>query len=317
MTCPHCSATIPEDDIFCEECGKRLQAACSCGGSELDDDGFCTRCGRRARPPDSDREEQALSQDCAAVSDRGLAHPHNEDRFGLLQAGSNYALVVCDGVSSSREPRQASSAVAAYMMEALEPALTNTGGDAPEDAMRACIAEAERRLTSSHSAAEKESPSTTVIAALVDGRSATIGWVGDSRAYWISNGEARQLTTDHSWINAVVMDGQMTPEEAGKSPRSHGITRWLGADAGDNAIPDIARVPLAGEGWLLLCTDGLWNYAPETARIAELVDDAGSDSTPAIDVARRLIQYARDCGGHDNITAAVLRIREYGHGIQS
>ncbi len=308
MTCPHCAATIPEDDIFCEECGKRLIAACSCGSDEIDDDGFCARCGRRARALDPGRQEQTLSEDCAAATDRGLVHARNDDRFGLLQAGSGYALVVCDGVSCSRQPEQASSAVAAYMIEALGRMLANGAVEGPENAIRTCVAEAAQRLADSNGQ-EEESPSTTLVAALVEDRAATIGWVGDSRAYWISNGEARQLTADHSWINAVVEDGQMTPEEAGRSPRSHGITRWLGADAAGNATPDIAGVRLEGSGWLLLCTDGLWNYAPDGARLAALVDDAGSDSTAAIDVARRLIQYAYDCGGHDNVTAAVLRIR--------
>jgi serine/threonine protein phosphatase PrpC len=156
-------------------------------------------------------------------------------------------------------------------------------------------------------------PSTTVVAALVAEGVATIGWAGDSRAYWINESGARPLTEDHSWQNAVVATGEITPEQAGAAPQAHAITRWIGADAGESATPGVVQHPVAAKGMLLLCTDGLWNYAPTPEAIAHLVE---SGSRPAIDpntpgedalaLARRLIEFANSLGGHDNITVALL-----------
>src|ERR1035438_1177616 len=107
MHCPACSTEVP-DNRFCEECGAALAmptaaaVGCVCGASpgDRDEDGFCLRCGRRLRLPQAaDHVEEVLSPDFAAVSDRGLVHERNEDRFGMMAGAGGFALVVCDGVS--------------------------------------------------------------------------------------------------------------------------------------------------------------------------------------------------------------------------
>jgi serine/threonine protein phosphatase PrpC len=318
MQCPCCAAALPDDDMFCETCGAPLSpgaapaapSVCACGApaSEIDEDGFCSRCGHRARRPATDRIETALSPVCAAVSDRGLKHARNEDRFGIHQAGSGYAFVVCDGVSSSRESELASSAVAALVSESLAGALQNGGISDAEATVRQAIGAGEAGLAA-HPArdAQDNPPSTTVVAALVADGHATVGWVGDSRAYWIGPSGAQQLTSDHSWMNAVVSAGEMTAEEAEKAPQAHAITRWLGADAGENAAADTARFPVTAPGVLLLCTDGLWNYAAAPEAMAHIVHEANGHGGDALAVARNLIAFAIAQGGQDNITAIVLR----------
>lgn len=315
MQCPHCEAALPDDDLFCESCGARLSstvepAVCGCGApaSEIDEDGFCSRCGHRARRPASDRIESALSPVYAAVSDRGVKHARNEDRFGIEEGGGGYACVVCDGVSSSRESELASSAVAEKVAQLLARALKNGAISDGEAIMRRAIAAGEAALAASPARDEGENPpSTTVVAAFVANGLATFGWVGDSRAYWIGPDGARQLTSDHSWVNSVVASGEMTAEEAKKSPQAHAITRWLGADAGENSAPDTAQFPIPGAGILLLCTDGLWNYAATPAEMARVLHEAAGDGQDALAVARKLIEFAIAQGGQDNITAIVLR----------
>ena len=249
--------------------------------------------------------ELALSPVFAGVSDRGLKHQRNEDRFGMRQAGEGYVLVVCDGVSSSTQSELASSAVAEHVSQALEGALRRQSASSPERTVRVAIQDAQAALAATTAAGQPDPPSTTVVAALVNGMDVTIGWAGDSRAYWFgAGGEAQPLTADHSWMNEVVAAGVATLEEASHSPNAHGITRWLGADAGDNAQAEAVHFRIPGPGHLLLCTDGLWNYAQEPAELGRLLE--GSDAL--IDVTRRLIDFANDRGGHDNITAILLRI---------
>ncbi len=317
MECPFCTASLPDDDAFCEECGKPVGPAvaqpsaepcpnCGAPPEEISEDGYCDRCGHLARRPASDHVELVLSPDFAGVSDRGLRHQRNEDRFAMRQAADGYVLVVCDGVSSSTESEVASSVVAEHVTEALEKALRRHSASSPERTVRVAIQEAELALAAL-TAGIQEPPSTTIVAALVNGADVTVGWAGDSRAYWIDEGgETLQLTTDHSWVNEVVASGVVTLQEASQSPNAHGITRWLGADAGDNAQAEVMHFKIPGPGVLLLCSDGLWNYAQEPAEVGRLLQ--GTD--PVLDVARRLIDFANAQGGHDNITAVLLRIHK-------
>jgi PPM family protein phosphatase len=312
MECPFCTTSIPDDDHYCEACGKPLHETaatadgCTCGApaEQIDEEGYCGRCGKLARRPAADHVEVIVSSDFAGVSDRGIKHQRNEDRFAIRQVGTSFVIVVCDGVSSSTQSELASSAVAESVCGALEASLRRHSASSPERTVRTSIQAAQSHLAETTTGQQADSPSTTVVAALVNGLDATIGWAGDSRAYWFGDtGETHQLSLDHSWTNEVVLAGTMTREQAEHAPQAHGITRWLGADAGENAQPDIMHTTFSGSGYLLLCSDGLWNYAPESAQLRELMQ-----GDQAIDISRTLIDFANAQGGHDNITAVVLRI---------
>jgi serine/threonine protein phosphatase PrpC len=97
-------------------------------------------------------------------------------------------------------------------------------------------------------------------------------------------------------------------EVAETGPRAHAITRWMGAGAPD-PVPRLSTVTLAAPGWLLVCSDGLWNYCSEAADLATLVAQgvAAAGPEPAA-LAVWLIGWANEQGGRDNITAAVIRI---------
>jgi serine/threonine protein phosphatase PrpC len=99
----------------------------------------------------------------------------------------------------------------------------------------------------------------------------------------------------------------MSFEEAMEDSRAHAITRWLGGDSDENAKPDIVTFAIPGPGALLLSSDGLWNYAPGEGEMAELFGRMEGD---AIAICRGLVEFAKERGGQDNITAAVLRFGE-------
>src|SRR5205085_776576 len=105
-----------------------------------------------------------------------------------------------------------------------------------------------------------------------------VGWVGDSRAYWLPDtAEARQLSTDDSWAAEAIALG-VAREEAESGPNAHAITRWLGADAPD-PTPHILDATLDSAGWVLVCSDGLWNYCSEAAELAGLVKRTAAELT--------------------------------------
>ena len=157
--------------------------------------------------------------------------------------------------------------------------------------------------------ADVDPPETTIVAAVVFRGVATIGWVGDSRAYWFGAQDARLLSHDHSWINEVVDAGEMTEEEAEKRREAHAITCCLGAhdpdDTEELSAPTVITFAMPSAGRLLLCTDGLWNYAAHVDALAEVLRGfpAEADMTK---LCRGLVDHAISQGGHDNVTAVAL-----------
>jgi len=93
--------------------------------------------------------------------------------------------------------------------------------------------------------------------------------------------------------------------EAEADPTSHTITRWLGADSID-PTPETGSLELAGPGWLLVVSDGLWNHLSEAEELQTFVEATGSAEPMAI--AEALVDRANAGGGHDNITAVLARI---------
>ena len=129
--------------------------------------------------------------------------------------------------------------------------------------------------------------------------------VGDSRAYLLPDaGNGRLLTIDDSMAQVLIAGG--TPRaEAEASKQAHSITKWLGKDSPD-VTPRVGRAQVNGPGWLLVCSDGLWNYASEPAALAEQIAAAGSSDPHA--VATHLVAFANAAGGQDNITVALARV---------
>lgn len=285
--------------------------ACGLGG--VDEDGYCEHCGH-AQPRQRDHQEEE-SAGAAAVSDRGLRHHRNEDAFALtalvLPDGSPaVAAVVCDGVSTAHRPDDA-SAVAATEGSARLLAALRRGTD-PGEAMRSALMAAFDAVTAladedpPGAPGRYNAPACTCVSAVVAGPVFTVGWIGDSRAYWIPDDRGAspaRLTEDDSWAARMVAAGLMSEAEAYADQRAHAITGWLGADAVE-VDPHVAAFRPDGPGVVVVCTDGLWNYAESAADMAEAVPADARERPLA--AARALLGTALDGGGHDNVTVAVL-----------
>jgi PPM family protein phosphatase len=266
--------------------------------------------GRPADPPPhnsgTDRVETDLGV-LAGVSDRGRTHKRNEDAMALGRStdpGAAMAAVVCDGVSTSYTPERAARTAADAALDVLL-----TTADQHTERVRAAVAAAATAVGALERTAGRHAPSCTLVCALVDPDGITVGWVGDSRAYWLAPPTAAEpaqvLTTDHSWAKEMVAAGLQDEATAMSDPRAHAITRWLGAD-GDSE-PDVVTLRPAGPGALLLCTDGLWNYLADPAGLAAVALPALADGGP-IAAAEALTALALDAGGHDDITVVVIAV---------
>ena len=146
--------------------------------------------------------------------------------------------------------------------------------------------------------------STTLVAALVRERTAWVANIGDSRAYLVADGEARQLTLDHSWVEESIRAGQLSPDDPLAALNRHLITRAIGLEAGA-AIDVFGPIEVPAGGVLLLCTDGLHGVLDDHA-IADAV--AASEG----DYARDLVDVVLALGAPDNVGVAVFTASESG-----
>ena len=151
---------------------------------------------------------------------------------------------------------------------------------------------------------------TTLTAMVVDVASLTyvIGHVGDSRAYLFREGKLEQLTRDDTWVQERVDADQLTPQQARSHPFGHLLTQCLGLEAPPTA--HILEGPIRAGDAYLLCTDGLVGMVEDRELERILSEQFSSNGGRSEDPApvQALLDAANDAGGHDNITAAIVRI---------
>ncbi len=294
--------------------------SCDVGSFE---DGYCNNCGAK-RPDPRDHFTEAPAPWVAGVCDIGKRHTRNEDAMALHASQeplSFAALVVCDGVSNSTDSHLASLAAARAARDILDDPLPRGMGlrDAVIGSIETQLTNAVQRardavVQTTPDVNAPNPPSCTFVAALVDEGTAVVGNIGDSRAYWLPDAEAstpRQLSTDDSFAAEQVREG-MAREEAETGPQAHAITRWLGLDSPEDLQPHTDHVELTEDGWLLVCSDGLWNYCSDATELRGLVGSTVTSLGPAgldpLTLAEALTDFANAKGGADNITVALARV---------
>jgi protein phosphatase len=237
-------------------------------------------------------------------TDPGLVRGHNEDFVVVYEPptaddrqrhGSLY--IVADGVGGADAGEVASQYASErtmhhYLATTEEPNL----GARLLEAMQAANTDL-RRLAADRD--DSRRMATTMVAAVVrDGR-AYIGNVGDSRAYLRHDGALTQVTRDQSLVARLVEEGALTAEEATRYPYKNVILYSLGSER--RPPIDLFEVDLAEGDLLLLCSDGLIRHVDD-AEIDELLVREAPEAA-----AERLVALARERGGEDNITVAVVQ----------
>ena len=288
----------------------------SCGGP-VGADGYCQICGMKA-PSERDHYTEQPATWVAACCDRGVRHHRNEDATAIAadpQPGSRAVLVVCDGVSTSIDSDVASLAGARAARDLLadsRPAGLGTPAStaaAMAQAIEQAAAAANTAVIANTAPDSSNAAACTFSAAVLEKHSIYFGNLGDSRVYWIPDPGARdqpiQLSVDDSVASARMAMG-VSREEAENGPGAHAITKWLGRDSPD-FTPMTASLRLATPGWVLVCSDGLWNYASEANALQALIADFSRTDAGALPLAVRLVAWANEQGGKDNIGVALAR----------
>ncbi len=341
-TCPECGRPIDPAAWYCEACGnpliptatpaaaaptpdapsaqtRRLGARASqftvcpvCGGT-VGADGYCQTCGAKA-PSLRDHFSESSSTWVGGVCDRGLHHYRNEDAMALWASDDRAVLVVCDGVSTSVDSDVAAMAAAEKARDALVEFMSSgdvTDDDATAKALVDATAQANQAVIATTAPESTNAASATFATGLVAGDRVHYANLGDSRVYFLGATQRLLLSLDDSMAQAFIAEG-MPREEAEALPRAHAITKWLGRDSLD-IVPRTGVLQVPEPGWLVVCTDGLWNYASSPDELAAQLTTATVDTDDPVAVAQRLVDWANAQGGHDNISVALARVPATSH----
>ena len=234
-------------------------------------------------------------------TDVGLRRHENQDTFAVEHGEKLLIAVVCDGMGGAEGGQIASSLAVETFMKEIRALLRAdmTAGQLRELASF-CVAKAntavyQRTLQDP----AYQGMGTTLVSAVAGERDAVICNVGDSRAYLIHNGEMMRITHDHSVVQTLVENGDITAEEARTHPNRNLITRALGPD--ETTLCDAFDVSFAHGDKILLCTDGL----VVTATDEEICHIVCADKR-AEEKLDDLIALAKAQGAPDNVTAVLI-----------
>jgi protein phosphatase len=232
----------------------------------------------------------------SALTDRGRKRPSNEDAFGLSVEHGVY--VVCDGMGGAAAGEVASTLAVSEMMQWLTQRPRTS--PPPIEAAEAVTAANEAIFSRSQRNPSLNGMGTTLVALLVEDRRAWMVNVGDSRGYRLRNSHLEQITLDHSLVEEQIRLGQMSEQEALRSPLKNVITRALGTQS--VVTPDIFEFETEPGDLFLLCSDGLVRELSDSVVESLLRLDLTLEET-----CTRLVDAANEAGGHDNITCVLVR----------
>ncbi|WP_456029273.1 Stp1/IreP family PP2C-type Ser/Thr phosphatase [Ruminococcus sp.] len=237
----------------------------------------------------------------ASDTDIGKKRSENQDRVHTEFLADNAAVaVVCDGMGGASSGGVASQLAIDAVVKRIK---ENFRKDMKPNSIRNLM------LTSVHYAntivygkskedIDKNGMGTTCVAVLVVDKTVYMVSVGDSRGYLLTKDGIAQITTDHTYVEMLYRSGQITKEEAKNHHMRNVITKAVGVES--DVEVDYFELEENDNFAVLLCSDGLTNYCTDNM-IYETV--FGNNLDEAI---KQLIAFANECGGKDNITAAVI-----------
>ncbi|HET7358613.1 MAG TPA: protein phosphatase 2C domain-containing protein [Rhodanobacteraceae bacterium] len=223
----------------------------------------------------------------------GLRRKRNEDTY-YADAGIGLFLVA-DGMGGHSHGELAAALARDGIVEDVG------AGASLEHAIRRAD---ERIIGQRQDAAERLPMGTTIAALRMDGDTFDVAWVGDSRIYLWQDG-LRRLSHDHSLVQELVERGVVDEAQAREHPRRNVVTQALGVTAPDELRIEGVRGRLEPGMRFLLCSDGLTDAVDETAMAAIVA----RDDLAAQESVDHLLLAALDGGGHDNVTAILVRMR--------
>ena len=239
-----------------------------------------------------------------ALTDQGCVRKQNQDTYKTVQLDKNTLLsVVCDGMGGAKSGNVASQLAADVFCQEVERSWTpGQNRDKTSQLLQSAVKLANMTVyDQSRQIEEFEGMGTTLVAVLIQGKTATVVNVGDSRAYRIDRMGIRQITKDHSVVQIMVDRGEMTAEMARTYPGKNLITRAVGTEP--TVMTDVFHVELEKGDCLLLCSDGLSNMMDDQEILFEVAHGVNKQLC-----CQRLLDIVKGRGAPDNVTSVLIMI---------
>jgi serine/threonine protein phosphatase PrpC len=236
-----------------------------------------------------------------AKTDVGKVRSANEDYFLSEKITANeFLFIVADGMGG-HQAGDVASRLASETFSSSYKALRKKN-TAIMESMESAIKKANSVVFEKAAAdIEKRGMGTTFSAMIIADMKASIAHVGDSRVYLIRKSKIKKITTDHSFVEKLVEEGRISPEEAREHPQKNVLYMSLGAR--ENLTPEIVPSMVMEDGdALVMCSDGLSNMVTDEDLMKTVMDYYPEDA------ANALVKLANANGGADNITLQIVRL---------
>ena len=249
-----------------------------------------------------------LEVEFGQASDFGKVRTNNEDAMGVFIPSSRqqtsshgYLFAIADGVGGLDLGEVASSTAISVLTEGFSKAQSGTllAALMPRLVQHANAAVHDCTLAPEY---RGKRMATTMVACALRHNQAVVSHVGDSRCYLVRNGQAKQMTQDHTWVNEQRKLGVISAGEIAQSASRHVLIRLLGPEM--FVAPDTTTITLQPGDVLVLCSDGVHDEMSDQA-IAQIV----SQKKDIEEIARELVARAVELDGGDNTTAQVIRVK--------
>jgi PPM family protein phosphatase len=243
---------------------------------------------------------QQLDLAAALVSDVGCHRELNEDSGRIVQAGQGRGLlvIVADGMGG----HQAGEVASQTAVETIGKEYTEGKGSPGECLSEAFLAAHRRIYKMAQSDAGLSGMGTTCTALAIVGAEAWAAHVGDSRLYLLRNGSIYQLSEDHTQCMEMVRRGLMTLAEAHQNEDRNILTYAMGTRTDLNAVVWDEPMSVRPGDYYLLCSDGMHDLVSEP-EILQVVRGTAAEAA-----CHKLVTMAKERGGYDNITVAVVSV---------
>jgi PPM family protein phosphatase len=248
------------------------------------------------------------SIELANLSDIGCQRTENEDNYCYAEPEDDEEfhhkgrlIAVADGMGG-HEGGQVASALAAHAVWD-----TFLHGDAmdPVSTLAAAFGAAQQAIRDyAEEHPEFHNMGTTCTCAILRQGELFYGHVGDSRLYLLRNGTISCLTRDHTYVQRMIDEGTITAAQAKDHPSKGVLTSALGGSSSVAADFSDAPVTVEPGDILLLCTDGLHGLVSDEELLTLAMQNVPREA------CRKLVEAAKERGGHDNITVQIVRIGE-------
>ena len=236
------------------------------------------------------------------LTDPGCARSQNQDTYQIQVLDRNSLLcVVCDGMGGAKSGNVASTLAADVFAQEVKRTWKASMDTEKIDQMLQNAVKLANYTVYDQALQFEEfmGMGTTLVAVLIQGKMASIVNVGDSRAYYVNQEGIRQLTIDHSLVQLMVSQGELTPERARNYPGKNLITRAIGTEPVVSC--DIFHCKVEKGSYLLLCTDGLSNLVDDQEILFEVAH--GEDKEKC---CQHLLDIAVNRGAPDNVTSLLV-----------